>query len=98
MPTRNQGLQTFVGSLDNFSRESLTTGASYFRLPGDSGKEYTCDAGDMGDMDLTPGSGRSCRWKWKPTSVFLPGKFHGQSSLVGCSPWGHKELDRTGRT
>ena len=59
MPTRNQGLQPFVGSLGNFSRESLTTGASYFRLPGNSGKEYTCDAGDAGDMDLTPGSGRS---------------------------------------
>ena len=23
--------------------------------------------------------------------VFLPGKFHGQRSLVGYSPWGHKE-------
>ena len=23
----------------------------------------------------------------------LPGKSHGQRSLVGCSPWGHKELD-----
>ena len=28
-------------------------------------------------------------------SVFLPGKFHGQRSLVGYSPWGHKELDMT---
>ena len=25
------------------------------------------------------------------TPVFLPGKFHGQRSLVGCSPWGRKE-------
>ena len=32
-----------------------------------------------------------------PTPVFLPGKFHGQRSLVGCSPWGHKELDMTER-
>ena len=23
------------------------------------------------------------------TPVFLPGKFHGQRSLEGCSPWGH---------
>ena len=23
------------------------------------------------------------------------GKFHGRKSLVGCSPWGSKELDRT---
>ena len=35
------------------------------------------------------------RRKWKPTSVFLPGKSHGQRSLVGYSPWGHKELDTT---
>ena len=21
--------------------------------------------------------------------VLLPGEFHGQKSLVGCSPWGH---------
>ena len=27
------------------------------------------------------------------TPVFLPGKFHGQRSLVSYSPWGHKELD-----
>ena len=28
-------------------------------------------------------------------SVFLPGKFHGQRSLVGHSPWVGKELDMT---
>ena len=26
-------------------------------------------------------------------SVFLPGKFYGQRSLVGYSPWGRKELE-----
>ena len=35
------------------------------------------------------------RRKWQPTPVFLPGKFHGLRSLVGYSPWGHKELDMT---
>ena len=30
-----------------------------------------------------------------PTPVFLPGESHGQRILVGCSPWGHKELDMT---
>ena len=29
--------------------------------------------------------------------VSLPGKSHGQRSLVGCSPWGHKELGTTER-
>ena len=33
--------------------------------------------------------------KWYPTLVFLPGKFHGQSSPVGYSPWGCKESDMT---
>ena len=33
--------------------------------------------------------------KWQPTSVRLPGKFHGQRSLVGYSPWGRKGLDMT---
>ena len=28
------------------------------------------------------------RGKWLPTPVFLPGKSHGQSSLMGCSSWG----------
>ena len=29
----------------------------------------------------------------QPTPVLLPGKFHGQRSLMGYSPWGCKELD-----
>ena len=35
------------------------------------------------------------RRAWQPTPVFLPGKSHGQRSLVGCSPWGHRESDTT---
>ena len=31
------------------------------------------------------------------TPVFLPGESHGQSSLLGYSPWGCKELDATER-
>ena len=31
--------------------------------------------------------------KWQSTPLFLPGKFHGQRSLVGSSPKGCKELD-----
>ena len=33
------------------------------------------------------------RRKWQPTPVFLPGKFYGQRSLVGYSPWGRKDLE-----
>ena len=35
--------------------------------------------------------------KWQPTPVFLPGKSHGQGSLVSYSPRGRKELDTTER-
>ena len=34
----------------------------------------------------------------QPTPVLLPGKSHGQRSLVGYSPWGHKKLDTTEHT
>ena len=37
------------------------------------------------------------RRQWHPTPVLLPGKSHGQRSLVGCSPWGREELDTTER-
>ena len=38
------------------------------------------------------------RKKQQPSPVFLPGKSHGQRSLVGYSPWGRKELDVTNET
>ena len=41
----------------------------------------------------------SRRWVWRrqwhPTPVLLPGKSHGQRSLVGCGPWGRWESDTT---
>ena len=37
------------------------------------------------------------RRKWQSTPVLLPGKSHGQRSLVGYSPWGREELDTTER-
>jgi len=42
---------------------------------------------------------RKIPWRriWQPTPVFLPGESHGQRSLVGYGPWGHKELDTTER-
>ena len=35
--------------------------------------------------------------EWQPTPVFLTEEFHGQRSLVGYSPRGHKELDMAKR-
>ena len=43
---------------------------------------------------------RKMPWRraWQPTLLFLLGEFHGQRSLVGHSPWGHKESDTTEAT
>ena len=35
------------------------------------------------------------RRAWQPTPVFFPGESHGQRSLAGYSPWGHKGSDLT---
>ena len=46
---------------------------------GSDGKEFACDAEDLGSI---PGSGKiPWRRQWLPTPVFLPGGFHGQRSL-----------------
>ena len=61
-------------------------------FPGSShGKESACNARDLGSIP------RKISWRkeWQLTPVFLPGEFHGQRNLVGCSPWGHKESDMT---
>ena len=53
-------------------------------------KNLPASAGDTGSI---PDPGRSpWRRKWQPTEVFLPGRSHGQRSLVGYSPWGHKRV------
>ena len=41
--------------------------------------------------------GREDPWRreWLPTPVYLPGEFHGQKSMDGYSPRGHKELGTT---
>ena len=53
-------------------------------------KNLPANAGDEG---LISGSGRfPWKRKWHPAPVFLPGKSHGQWSLAGYSPWGHKKV------
>ena len=60
---------------------------------GSDGKDSAGNAEDPGSI---PGLGRSPgEGNDKPTPVSLPGEFHGQRSLAGYSPWGHKESDMT---
>ena len=60
---------------------------------GSAGKESACSAGDTGSI---PGLGRSPgEGNGNPLQALLLGESHGQRSLAGYSPWGHKELDMT---
>ena len=45
------------------------------------------------EMSMTSDMQWRRQWQWTP--VLLPGKPHGQRSLVGCSPWDCEELDMT---
>jgi len=56
--------------------------------------------GNEGENDEIPKAAKPRRdlrfsLAWLPSPVFLPGEFHAQRSLVGYSPWDHKEADET---
>ena len=59
---------------------------------GSDGKASVYNAGDLGSI---PGSGRFLGKGNGNPSGTLARKSHGQRSLVGYSPWGHKESDMT---
>ena len=66
-------------------------------FPGDaSTKESSCHSRGCKRLRFDPWV-RKIPWRrnWKPTPVFLAGKLHGQRSLAGYSPQGHKEEDTT---
>ena len=59
-------------------------------------KNLLANAGDLKRCMFYPWVGNiPCRRVWQPTPVFLSGESHGQRSLVGYSPKGHKQSDRT---
>ena len=60
-----------------------------------SGKESTCQCRSFRRCGFNPWV-RKIPWrrKWQSTPVFLP-RTHGQRSLAGHSPWGHKVSDTT---
>ena len=66
-------------------------------FPGASAvKNVPAKAGDTEDVGLIPGSGRCPgEGNGNPLQYSCLGKSHGQRSLAGYSPLGHKELDMT---
>jgi len=58
-----------------------------------AGKESACNAGDLG---LIPGLGRSPGGgHGNPLQYSCLENPHGQKTLAGYSPWGHKVSDKT---
>ena len=61
-----------------------------------NGKESSCQFKKHRGCRFNPWVGNIYwRRKRQPAPMFLPGKFCGQRSLLGYSPWGHKESDTT---
>ena len=69
---------------------------SYGFPGGAGGKEPACQRRRRKRHGFKPWLGKiPWRRAWQPTPEFLPGESHGQRSLVGHSPWSHKELAMT---
>ena len=70
---------------------------TYMDFPGGtSGKEPTFQCRRRKRREFNPWV-RKISWRraWQLTLVFLSGESHGQWSLEGYNPWGHKEMDTT---
>ena len=89
-----------VRSLPHLPPPTLTLAPAYFLRTiwahlgfpvGSDGKE---SAGNVGDLDSIPGLGRS-PGEGNSYPLQYSGESHGQRSLAGYSPWGHKESDTT---
>ena len=84
---------TFVGKVTSLLFNTLSRfdiallPMSFLDFP--DGSDGKASAYNMGDPGLIPGEGNG--------NPLLPGKSHGQRSLVGYSPWSCKELDMTER-
>ena len=94
IPSVEQLFKLFV--LLSFSSSFQHTRASLVALVV---KNLPANAGDLRDSNLIPGSGRCPGGgHGNPHQYSCPENPHGQRSLVGCSPKGHKESDTTEAT
>ena len=84
-------LEDFITNITNISQETVHTtrlyGLSTFKVCKNLTKSFY----------FSHCKQTFWRRQWHPTPVLLPGKSHGQRSLVGYSPWGRQELDTTER-
>ena len=83
----------FMGWEDSLEKGQATHSGLQGFLGGSDGKESTCNAGDLGSIPgsvRSPGGGHG-----NPLQYSCLENPQGQSSLVGYSSQGHKELDMT---
>ena len=86
-------LVQFLGQEDPLRRDRLPTPVFLGFLGGSDGKEFTCNSGGLGSipgLERFPGGGHG-----NPLQYSCLENPHGQRSLMGYRPWGHKELDTT---
>ena len=80
----------------SISLSALGRPTDFSGFPGGSvSKEFACNDGDLGlipGLKRSPGGGHG-----NPLQYSGLENPHGQKSLVGCNPWGHKESDMTER-
>ena len=79
-----------VSSITGIHRAGRVDREEFLLLLQHSFTKYPCFL-----LAFSPHYKASWRWQRRPTPVLLPGESHGQRSLVGYSPRGHKESDTT---
>ena len=81
------------GCKESDTTKQLSTKLHKGFLGGSDGKESTCNVEDLGSilgLGGSPGGGHG-----NPPQCSCLENPHGQKSLAGYSPWGHKESDTT---
>ena len=88
--SHQRNLETWASVL-SLPVTGLPDGSAVKNLPAIQEMQEMCISWSLGWEDLLEEA-------WQPTPVFLPGESCGQRSLVGYSPWGHRESDTTAAT
>ena len=94
IPTHSVGGFPFLHTLSSIYFFFLWWGTGAGDFPGGSDGKSVCLQCRRPGFDSWFGN-IPWRKKWQPTPVLLPEKSHGRRSLIGYSPWGHKESDTT---
>ena len=89
---RRHRSDSWLGTIP-WQRDRLPTPVFLGFLGDSDSKEFTCNAGNLVSipgLERSPGAGHG-----NPLQYSCLENAHGQRSLAGFSPWGHKELDTT---